>query len=403
MHACRHVPYYRKVLSDAGITNGNGIVRLDHFCQIPLLDKDTIRLRFGNLKSDVLDASHLHENTSGGSTGEPARFLQDKIYSEMSNAAKTLDDIWSGYSQGERKVILWGSERDMLVGRETLKTRLGRLLRNEIWLNSYRMSNETLRAYVEKINSFKPVQILAYVESIYELSKFIERENLSIYSPHAIMTSAGTLLPHMRQKIEKVFNTSVFNRYGSREVGDIACECNLHKGLHVSAPTHYLEILREDGTAADAGEIGEIVITLLTNYSMPLIRYRIGDMGMWAKEPCSCGRGWPVLAEVTGRVTDNFRSKDGTIIYGGYVRQLLYYRDWIRKYQIIQEDYNLISILIVASEQKQDLREYYARELGEIAEKIKIVMGDCRVEYVFVNDIAPAQSGKFRYTISKVA
>ncbi len=403
MHAYRHVPYYRTVLSDSEIVDRDGRVCLARFHQIPLLDKDIIRLSFDDLKSHDLDNRKWYENTSGGSTGEPARFIQDKCYSEMSSAVKMLDDLWSGYSTGERKVILWGSERDLLVGKETPKTVLGRFLRDEIWLNSYRMTNESLCAYAKSINTFKPAQILAYVESIYELSQFVERENLDMYNPKAIMTSAGTLLPYMRKKIEQVFNAPVFNRYGSREVGDIACECNHHRGLHVSAPTHYVEVLKEDGTAADSGEVGEIVITLLTNYSMPLIRYRIGDMGMWAKEPCSCGRGWPLLGEVTGRVTDNFKSEDGTIIYGGYIRQLLYYRDWIRKYQIIQEDYNLISIQIVASKQKQDLREYYARELGEIAEKIKIAMGDCRVEYDFVNDITSTQSGKFRYTISKVA
>jgi phenylacetate-CoA ligase len=256
---------------------------------------------------------------------------------------------------------------------------------------------------VKSINSFKPVQILAYVESIYELSRFIEREHLSVSKPASIMTSAGTLLPYMREKIEHVFSAPVFNRYGSREVGDIACECSHHRGLHVSAPIHYLEILREDGKPTDAGEVGEIVITLLTNYAMPLIRYRIGDTGMWAKDPCSCGRGWPLLAEVTGRVTDNFKSKDGGVIYGGYVRQLLYYRDWIRKYQIIQEDYGLIRILIVASEQKDNPREHYAGELSEISDKIKKAMEGCRIEYEFVNDIAPMQSGKFRFTISKVA
>jgi phenylacetate-CoA ligase len=164
-----------------------------------------------------------------------------------------------------------------------------------------------------------------------------------------------------------------------------------------------LEILKEDGTAAAPGEVGEIVITLLTNYSMPLIRYRIGDMGAWAKEPCSCGRGWPLIAEVAGRVTDNFRSRSGSVIYGAYFRHLLFYRNWIRKYQIIQEDYDLIRILIVPSDQKEDPKEYYAAELVEIADKIRILIADCRVECDFVDAIDSAQSGKFRYTISKVA
>jgi phenylacetate-CoA ligase len=300
--------------------------------------------------------------------------------------------------------MLWGSERDLFVGKETPKIRLGRWLRNEIWLNTFNVSAEQMFAYVNQINAFKPVQILAYAESIYELSRFIERKGLRVHCPRSIMTSAGTLDQSMRGKIEQVFKTPVFNRYGSREVGDIACECSHHKGLHISPFTHYVEILRQDGTRSQPGEIGEIVITILTNYAMPLIRYRIGDMGAWADEACTCGRSWPILREVTGRVTDNFITRDGTITYGAFFRHLLFYKDWIKKYQIIQEAYDHIRILIVPNEIIDKSQEFYSDEIREITEKIRHVMGPgCRVEFETVTDIAPTNSGKYRYTISRVA
>ncbi|TXK89622.1 phenylacetate--CoA ligase family protein, partial [Parageobacillus sp. SY1] len=316
LHAYRHVPYYREILKESGVITSKEQVNLSSFEKIPFLTKDIIRKEFEQLKSDDLNNREWYLNTSGGSTGEPVQFIQDKEYSEWSHAIKLLDDQWSNREIGDKQIRLWGSERDLLVGQETTKVRIGRYIRNERWLNAFRMTSEQMKEYIEVINKFKPIQILAYVESIFELAKFIEQNKLTVHSPKSIMTSAGTLYPYMRETIERVFQTKVFNRYGSREVGDIACECEHHQGLHVSALTHYVEIIKENGTLAQPGEIGEIVVTSLTNYAMPLIRYRIGDMGKWAKGECDCGRVMPLIEEVNGRVTDFFINSYGKKIDG---------------------------------------------------------------------------------------
>lgn len=402
-HAYHNVPYYREVLAKSGVVNKSVGVALDDFSKIPFLTKDIIRLRFEDLKSKDLPARKWYENTSGGSTGEPVRFIQDKEYHGWLTAVKILFDLWSGYRLSEKKICLWGSERDIFRGGESSKIKFGRWLSGERWINAFRMTPLQMRDFVNQINNYKPIQILAYAENIYELSHFIAQEGLTVYNPKSIMTSAGTLHQHMREIIEKIFKAPVFNRYGSREVGDIACECVHHRGLHVSAHTHYIEIIRPDNTPAENGEEGEIVVTLLTNYAMPLIRYRIGDMGEWAENHCACGISWPLLKKITGRVTDIFLIKDFTKINGEYFTHLFYFQDWVKKFQVIQEDFEYIRILIVPRENRDNFYEYYSQELEVISNKIYLVMGsDCRIKYEFVDDIAPTGSGKYRYTISKV-
>lgn len=401
-HAIHHVPYYRRVLGGRGVLRSDGSIAAEGFSRIPLLDKKIIRTHFHELRSDDLDKRDWYENTSGGSTGEPVRFIQDRHYREMSVAVKILYDLWSGYAIGDRKVLLWGSERDLLRGKEDPKVQAGRWLRNEVALNAYRMTPSQMREYVETINSSAPVQILAYSGSIYELARFIEREGLKVHMPKSIISTATVLEPHMRETIERVFHAPVFDRYGSREVGDIACECNQHRGLHISVPTHYVEALRPDGSPADPGETGEIVVTSLTNYAMPLIRYRIGDMGALSASGCACGRDWPLLKNLAGRVTDIFLTKEGTRIYGGMFTRFLYYQDWIRKFQVTQESFDHIRIRIVPRS-AGDNRTSHSDELQKITGKICTVMGaDCTVEYDFVDDITPTPSGKHRYTVSKV-
>ncbi len=402
--ACRHVPYYREVLKSCKVVNGSGAVNLNNFDRIPLLEKKTLRAGFDKLKSDEQHKLNWRYTTSGGSTGEPVCVIHDKEYSDWGQATKILDDEWSGYSIGTKQILLWGSEQDLFVGRETLKTHIRRCLRSELCLNAFRMTPERMASYVEKINNYQPVRIFAYSNSIYELARFVENKGLEVYSPRSVKTTASNLHKHMRNKIENIFNAPVYDCYGSREVGDIACECDHHEGLHVFAPTHYVEILRPDGSPTEPGEAGELVVTLLTNYAMPLIRYRIGDMGVWAGNPCTCGRGLPLLREVTGRMTDVFIKRDGGVVLPEYIIHLVgvvLNKGWILKYQVIQQDYDLVLVLIVPRDRVTHLA--YADEKKTIDEKIRLVMGqECRVEFKFVDDIAPTATGKYRYTISKI-
>jgi len=401
-HAGTHTTFYGDRLRRHGVISGD-TVRLGQFENIPLLNKETLRTQSEALRSDDLNERDWWYNTSGGSTGEPVQFVQDQEYQQWALAVKKHFNDWTGYQVGQPRVKLWGSERDLLAGEKTLKTKVRRWVRNEYSLNAFRMGKAQMPQFVEKINDVKPVQILAYVESIYELAQFIEEEGLKVHSPRAVLSTAGTLHDHMRNTIQRVFEAPVFNRYGSREVGDIACECEEHEGLHVSAPTHYVEILRPDGTPTEPGEVGEIVVTLLTNYAMPLIRYRIGDMGAWAEGECSCGRPWPLLSEVTGRVSDTFVTDDGGRIHGEFFTHLFYGEEWVQKFQVVQESVQTITIAVVPSDLRVDPDRRYQSEMNAIREDIRSVMGEtCDIMFDFREEIPPTDSGKYRYTISRV-
>ena len=411
-HAYRHVPYYADVLKESGVVTQKS-VNLDRFRDLPLLDKETLQSQSERLRPDDLDGREWFYETSGGSTGEPVRFIQDADTVDWGRAVKMLFNEWTGYQFGMPRVRLWGSERDILENRESIKTTLGRWVRNETFLNAFRMSSEDMHSFVRTINEVQPAQILAYVESIYELAHFIREEDKDVYSPDAIMTSAGKLHDHMRDAIEDVFETQCFDRYGSREVGDIACECTAHDGLHVCAPTHYVELLRPDGRPAAPGEVGEVVVTLLTNYAMPLIRYRIGDMAVRSHEGgvCSCGCAWSKLTEIKGRVSDTFTTEEGTRVHGEYFTHLFYFRDWVRKFQVIQVEPDHIRVRIVpddsfleyALDEEERAPDEWQSDMADIREDIHKVMGDrCSVGFVFEDDIPPSKSGKYRYTISKV-
>ena len=243
---------------------------------------------------------------------------------------------------------------------------------------------------------------MAYAGSLYELARYVRDSGLSVWSPTGIMTSAESIYPEQRALIERVFRAPVFDRYGSREAGNMACECDHHRGLHVSAPTHLIELLRPDGTLAGPGESGEIVVTCFETFAMPLVRYRIGDRATWAKGPCTCGRAWPLLQQVDGRVLDAFTTPGGGTIDGCYFTMGFFGRDWLEKFQVIQETPESLRVFIVPRDPDASRRSVEG-DLAHYDEHVRTVLGPtCRVEYEFVDAIAPSPQGKHRYTISRL-
>jgi phenylacetate-CoA ligase len=289
--------------------------------------------------------------------------------------------------------------RDIVGGSEGWRARFANRLTNTTILNAFLMTPDRMREYIAFLNIKRPKLIVAYVDSLYELARFAERQGLPVLPQDVVITSAGTLYPFMREKIEEVFQCSVFNRYGSREVGDIACERSECKGLWVGPWGNYIEIVDGKGNRVPDGSEGEILVTSLTNFAMPVVRYRIGDCGALSSRKGSDRCYGQVLEGVLGRTDDMFRAENGALIHGGYFMVMLFFRDWIRKYQVVQKSFSNIVFRIVRSES-----DYQQAELDEIVAKTKQVMGgDCEVTFEFVNEILPSGSGKYRYIISEIS
>jgi phenylacetate-CoA ligase len=403
-HAARHVPYYRGLFRAHGLLRGDR-VRIGALAEIPCLDRSTLRREFDRLRSDDLARRSWFVNGTGGSTGEPVRFIQDRESGLWRTAVEHLFDEWLGVAFGTRRVRLWGSEHDLLVGRETLKRRLYGWRRNEISLNSFRMTPAQMRTYARRINQWRPGHIVGYSDSLYEFSRFAERSGLTLHSPDSVMSSSGTLLPHLRETIGRVFRAPVFNRYAAREFGGIASEDSTHDGM-VVPPDKCVEILRPDGSPAGPLQEGEVVITSLTNFAMPLIRYRIGDLACLAERRCA-RTGWPVLAQVTGRVTDTFVRLDGGVassLYFIHLVGVVLKAGWIRRFQVVQDEPARIVVHLVLEPPCTESSPEFLLHTRELAEKIRLAMGeDCAVEFRVREEIPAEPSGKFRYAISRVA
>ncbi len=402
-HAYKNVPYYRELLKDSALREDDKIVlrSIRDLEQIPFLTKENIRSERERIYSLDHKSRKSYRNSSGGSTGEPVVILQDRDYLISEGATFLLPKSWKGVDPYDSEIIIWGAERDTFRGKKPLIDQIKDFLRNRITLNSFRMTPNDMKNYIEILNRQKPKMIRAYADSIYEIAAYARRSGIQAEPQNAIHTAACSLHDFMRSKIEAVFQCPVFNHYGCREVGSIASECAAHDGLHILMEHNLVEIVDEGGHRCEPGQEGEIVVTNLDNFSMPIIRYRIGDVGVMKTDAeCSCGCNYPKLEKVTGRVTDAFKTADGRVISPIYFAHLLgvvHSGSGIRKFQIVQKDYQRVIIRIAKD------GEINPVACEDIRNKVGLVMGaDCNVELNFVDDIETTRTGKFRFTVSEV-
>jgi phenylacetate-CoA ligase len=397
LHAYENVPYYNKILKESEVVI-DGNVNLANFSRIPFLTKEIIRKEGNNLYSKDYKSRKPYDNTSGGSTGEPVKFIQDKEYFEWNVATKIYYNRVLGKDIGETELKFWGSERDIIKGNLTAKDRAINYLYNSIFFNSYNLNEENVTKLIDIHNKLKPSCYWSYEDAAFEFSKIVNDRNIKLYPSKFIMTTINPLTDVARKSIEKAFRCPVYDQYGSREVGPVACQCEKNLELHTFPWFNFVEILDKSDRLVKSGEEGRIIITNLRNYSMPLIRYDIGDVAISAGYiECRCNRNFFSLEKILGRTLGYFKKRDGSLIHSHYIVQRLFFKSWIKKFQIVQDDFEHIIIRI------EKIGKPYKSDLDDIATKTKILMGkDCEVEFEFVDEIEPSKSGKYLYTISEV-
>jgi phenylacetate-CoA ligase len=252
--------------------------------------------------------------------------------------------------------------------------------------------------------------IHGYAQTVYALARYLVAHDRSLPSVRSVVTAAETLYPHYRTAIEQAFGCPVFNRYASRETALEAQECERHEGLHVSTDTAILEVVDEAGNWVE-GQTGKLLITDLTNLAMPLIRYQIEDIGTAMLELCSCGRPFPLVRSIEGRVSDAITLHDGRIIHPLFMMYLMYpdpTQDWnhglerpvpgVKQYEIIQHDFRQFEIRIVLDGAGD------GSHLGYLGDNFKRYLGsDLNVTVSLVPSIVPGRSGKRRYVRSELA
>jgi phenylacetate-CoA ligase len=394
-HCWDNVPYYRKKWQEAGVTDISDIKNLENFAKLPLLTKQDVAANYDDLIPNSYKNNNIKKST-GGSTGTPFRFELDEHSNDVRQAIMWRGYGWLGAGLGVKSLFLWGDNIGKTSWIRTLKENLYHRFYNRKMVSTFSMNVNNLDEYITKINNYKPEAIISYVNPLYEIAKFINNNSINVFSPKTLLTGAEPLYDFQRAEIEKAFNAKVYNTYGCREFMLIAAECEKQDGLHINIDHLVIETIDIDGQIITESA-GDLVITDLMNYGMPLIRYVNGDQATVTAQQCSCNNPLPMIKKINGRKLDVIKTGSGQMIPGELFPHLFKEFSGITKFQVKQTELSSITIFIVKNSKFAETDKVTINNEIE-----RYSMGELTINYSFVDDIPLTKSGKYRVTVSEL-
>jgi phenylacetate-CoA ligase len=296
---------------------------------------------------------------------------------------------WAGWTRGERQAVLRG-EIVVPTGQRQPPFWFKDTVGGQLVLSTRHLDRQSAVLFAQELLRFGATQLRAYPSAAYELATLIAETGIPVRF-QSVITGSEMLYGFQRQRIESVFETRVFDFYSMAERVAYASQCERGR-MHVNPEYGVLEIVDEHGLPTD-GE-GTIVGTSLHNSVAPLIRYRMSDTARWSHEPCPCGRTYPVIENIGGRLADQLYDLDGRAVNGTVIGFAFDGMRHVQKAQVAQpaEDHWLIRIVPGRGYTDADGQRILDKLAAEVSSRVV-----ARVEVV--DRISALPSGKYKWVL----
>jgi phenylacetate-CoA ligase len=243
---------------------------------------------------------------------------------------------------------------------------------------------------LRELHAFHPRTMLALPSFALILAKALQEHPISGIDIERIFTLGELLDDHARAMIEEAFDTEIFDAYGASEVGSIYTEC-AHHNKHLQGNANVVEIVKNNDVLGTHEE-GEVVVTNLLNYAMPMLRYNTEDLGYLLDDKCSCTWRYPLMTLTAGRKSDVIQLTEGRIVSAQEAMHILKGKAYaLRQFQVIQNRPHQLSIAVVTG------THFTPTILRELAQEFHAAFGvDLELEIHVVDTIAREASGKYK-------
>ena len=388
-HAYNNVPYYNNLFKERKLTLKD-IKTTDDLVKLPILTKEIVRENFKNNKiiAKNIPKMQMILRGSSGSTGEPLQYFITKDAYSFNIAAYLRGWYWMGYRLGDKYIKLSQNPRK---GIKKIQDKIN----NCIYVLSQSLSPNDVQNIVLKIRTANAKVVMGYPSTLYILSNYLKKQNISDVKLMAINTTGEILFPYMRNAIEENFHCPVFDSY-SGEGGATAFECDTHKKYHLAAEYAITEIISK-GEPVHNNCKGEIVSTDFWNYAVPFIRYNSKDVALVTDRQCGCKRGLPVIDRIEGRDVDILVTPSGKSLIVHYFTGYFEWVNSISQFQVVQYEPNKIELKMIPNSKFNNI------EKEKIYNDISSYIGsDVNFSIKIVDEIpVNPKNGKRRFVIRK--
>ncbi|MBT8420523.1 MAG: phenylacetate--CoA ligase family protein [Gammaproteobacteria bacterium] len=401
LHAYNNIPFYRRRLKEAGIKPAKGITA-KKWSTLPFLVRRDFQGKEDEFLAKSIPDGHgeLSEIKTSGSTAEPIRVYATGLVHFFWSAFTLRDHDWhkrdfNGKLASIRHIkgnkAQYPGGMDMKTWGDPVQT-----LYHTGPASALDIKRTDVIDQLEWLSRQKPEYLLTYPSNALELAKLTISKGLTFPSLKELRLMGEVADKKTLNICKQAWNIPVADAYSANEVGYIALQCQEQGNYHIQSENLYVEIIDDKGKPCAPGETGKVVVTTLHNFAMPLIRYQIGDYAE-VGEPCSCGRGLPVLARILGRVRNMLVLPTGEKYWPSSGSLALPNIAPIKQQQTIQKDSEHIEVRLVVGrpltrEEEEQARKVVISKLGY----------DFKISFVYLDKIERSAGGKFEEFMSEL-
>lgn len=374
-HAYNHTRYYKEVFDSRGL-KPEDIQTFDDLKKLPVLTKEIIKARFEDIKPDNIQKIKHRFSSTGGSTGDPLRFLLDENTWGFVTAAKINAWKSTGYNYGDLYVSLGSSSLFPVTKRSRIHEIYYRI-RNTIPLNGMNMEDAVCKKYTDIILENKAHYIYGYASSIYLLALYVQKNSIKL-DIKGVFSTSEVLTDVYRQTIESAFNVRVLDCYGARDGGITAYEVT--RGLYNVSYNTFCE-------TRDENALSKLYCTNLIDFAFPFIRYELGDEVLLEQNTYNKYNG-QTIKKIGGRSADIIHLSNGKVLTNpGFT--ILFKAFNIEAYRVEQLGVLTLKVRI------QKMESFKAHEEQDIIAAMKKHAGeDCEIIIEYVSQFEPLKNGK---------
>lgn len=382
-HVYDHTKYYREVFDSLGL-KPDDIHDFDDLKQLPVLTRDVIKNRYDDLIPDNIKQYRHRIGRTGGSTGEPMKYIFDENTWGFVTAMKIYSWKQCGYHYGDLFVSL-GSSSLFPVNKKSLIHEIYFRLRNTIPLNGMNMDDEHCEKYMDVIQKNKVRYIYGYATAVYLLAKYCKDNGIK-WQMKAAFTTAEKLTENYRAIIAEAWGAYVMDCYGSKDGGVTAYE--VEPGVYHVGYMSFFETEDHDGNPS------KLFATNLIDYAFPTIRYFNGDEVVMHGSDVKTSYNGQCMKMVVGRTSDVVEFKNGHKLTTSGFNSL--FRGFnVEAFRIRKKG----DMEVLVQIQK---RESFSKEEESLLHDtiMKYVGDDCMVIFEYVDYFDPLPNGKRSFLLN---